>query len=249
MRTPSRLMPLYLPEPVSWWKKILAYCVLALVLYVLLSATIRHPWILAVLIVLAISIIYEFRMHKQRLRKMADERENEGIYTFARLFERNQVDTWILRAVHEELQHYMKFPVGTCPLRASDKLEKELKIDPDDIEDLIPVVAQRTGRSLENTEKNPYFGKIRKPSVSGLTFGYYFKKTFGVRLDIRILFRIISTCPANLEYITPVLSITSSCVATPEIQFFSRIETDLDSIYSCRKWLNGSIVGFTDSAA
>ena len=54
----------------------------------------------------------------------------------------------------------MKFPEGTCPLRTSDKLEKDLKIDPDDIEDLIPVVAQRTGRCLENTERNPFFGKI-----------------------------------------------------------------------------------------
>jgi 4-hydroxybenzoate polyprenyltransferase len=80
-------MPLYLPEAVSWWKKVLAYCVLALVLCVLLSATIRHPWILAVLIVLAISIIYESKKHKQRLRKIADERENEGICTFARSFE------------------------------------------------------------------------------------------------------------------------------------------------------------------
>jgi len=112
------------------------------------------------LIVLAISIIYESKKHKQRLRKIVDERANEGICTFARSFERNQVDSWIIRAVHEELQHYMKFPEGTCPLRTSDKLEKDLKIDPDDIEDLIPVVAQRTGRCLENTERNPFFGKI-----------------------------------------------------------------------------------------
>ena len=95
---------------------------------------------------------------------MADERANEEICTFARSFERNQVDTWILRAVHEELQHHMKFPEGICPLRASDRLEKDLKIDPDDIEDLIPVVAQRTGRSLEHTERNPFFGKIETVS-------------------------------------------------------------------------------------
>lgn len=91
---------------------------------------------------------------------MAEERAHEGICTFARSFDRNQVDTWVIRAVHDELQQQVKFPEGACPLRASDTLEKDLKIDPDDIEDLLPVVTQRTGRSLEHTERNPFFGKI-----------------------------------------------------------------------------------------
>ncbi|RII24945.1 MAG: hypothetical protein CXR30_19450 [Geobacter sp.] len=160
MKTPSRLMPLYLPEQVSWWKKAVAYCVLALLVCILLSVIINHPWVLAIVVALAVTTVYSNKRHNQKLREMADERSNEGICSFARSFERNQVDTWILRAVHEELQHYMKFPEGTCPLRASDRLEKDLKIDPDDIEDLIPIVAQRTGRSLEHTERNPFFGKI-----------------------------------------------------------------------------------------
>ena len=160
MKTPSRLMPLYIPEHVSWRKKFLAYCVLALLVYILLSVIINHPWVLALVVALAVFTIYSNKKQNQKLREMADERADEGICTFARSFERNQVDTWILRAVHEELQHYLKFSAGTCPLRASDRFEKDLKIDPDDIEDLIPVVAQRTGRSLEYTEKNPFFGKI-----------------------------------------------------------------------------------------
>ena len=164
MKVPSRLMPLYMPEPVSWWKKTLAYSVLALLFYILLSAIIHHPWILAVVVILAVSTVYSNKKHNQKLREKTDERANEGICTFVRSFDRNQVDAWILRAVHEELQHYMKFPEGTCPLRASDRLEKDLKIDPEDIEDLIPVVAQRTGRSLEQTERNPFFGKIETVS-------------------------------------------------------------------------------------
>jgi hypothetical protein len=52
------------------------------------------------------------------------------------------------------------FPDGLCPIRASDKLEKDLSIDPEEIDDLVSIVAQRTGRSLENAESNPCFGKI-----------------------------------------------------------------------------------------
>ncbi len=153
-------MPLYIPEHVSWWKKALAYCFLTLLVCILLTAIFNLPWMLALVVALAVITVYTNKKQNQKLREMAEKRANEGICTFARSFERNQVDTWILRAVHEEFQHYMKFPEGTCPLRASDRFEKDLKIDPDDIEDLIPVVAQRTGRSLEHTEKNPFFGKI-----------------------------------------------------------------------------------------
>jgi hypothetical protein len=50
-----------------------------------------------------------------------------------------------------------------CPAKfiiRVDKLEKDLNIDPEDIEGLIPIVAQRTGRSLESTERNTYYGKV-----------------------------------------------------------------------------------------
>ena len=154
-------MPLYIPELISWQKKVLAYSVLALILYVLLSAIVGHPWISAILATaLTISCVYSSKRHKLRLKKMTDERTNEGICTFARSFDRKEVDTWIIRAVHEELQPQMMFPEGTCPLRASDKLEEDLIIDPEEIEDLIPRVAQLTGRSLEDTERNPFYGKI-----------------------------------------------------------------------------------------
>lgn len=115
---------------------------------------------LAVCVAVAVISVYANWKHNQKLKTLAGERVDESICTFAKSFDRKQVDTWVIRAVHEELQQYVKFSNGTCPLRASDELEKDLNIDPDDIEDAIPIVAQRTGRSLEQTEKNPFFGKI-----------------------------------------------------------------------------------------
>jgi hypothetical protein len=153
-------MPTYAPEPIRFWKKALAYSFLALMLVVLVYAICSQPWILCALAGLRAFGAYSNRKHNTKLKKLADARKSEGICTFARSFDRRHVDTWIIRAVHEELQQYLKFPGGVCPVNASDKLEKDLTIDPEDIADLIPIVAQRTGRSLENTERNPYYGKI-----------------------------------------------------------------------------------------
>jgi acyl carrier protein len=52
-------------------------------------------------------------------------------------------------------------PCVAFPVRASDVLLAELGIDSDDLEDLIVDVVERTGRSLDRAEHNPFFGKVR----------------------------------------------------------------------------------------
>ena len=160
MKTPSRLIPAYVPEPISSWKQVAAYSFFALMLVALVYAVWSKPWILAACTAVAVFCAFENWMHNKKLKVLANERVDENICTFARSFDRKQVDTWVIRAIYEELQLYVEFPNGTCPLNASDKLENDLNVDPEEIEDLIPIVAQRTGRSLENTEGNSYYGKI-----------------------------------------------------------------------------------------
>ncbi|MEM7018209.1 MAG: hypothetical protein AAF512_12820, partial [Pseudomonadota bacterium] len=47
------------------------------------------------------------------------------------------------------------------PIKASDNLFETLKFDADDLDlDLVEEIAQRTGRSLEDGESNPYYGKV-----------------------------------------------------------------------------------------
>jgi hypothetical protein len=53
-------------------------------------------------------------------------------------------------------------------VRASDSLLNDLKNDSDDVEDLLLDIAERSGRSLDKTENNPYYGKVR--TVSDLVF-------------------------------------------------------------------------------
>jgi hypothetical protein len=70
------------------------------------------------------------------------------------------VDTWVIRAAHQEIQQLMKSYVPAFPVRASDLLLDDLHIDPDDIEDLLVDIAARSGHSLDETESNPFYGKI-----------------------------------------------------------------------------------------
>jgi hypothetical protein len=47
------------------------------------------------------------------------------------------------------------------PVRASDRLQKVLIDDPDDLDMAIAYeIAERTGRSLDAHEANPYFNKV-----------------------------------------------------------------------------------------
>lgn len=154
-------MPAYVPEQISLWIKMSACAFLALMLVTLVYAVWSIPWLLAAGTAVAVFGAYANWKHNNKLKALANERVDESICTFARSFDRKQVDTWVIRAIYEELQLYAEFPNGTCPLNASDNLEKVLNVDPEEIEDLIPIVAQRTGRSLENTEVNPYYGKIK----------------------------------------------------------------------------------------
>jgi hypothetical protein len=90
--------------------------------------------------------------HERRLR---DSRPGESICTFARGFDYRNTDTWIIRAVYEALQPEVKFP-----LRATDRFAKDLCMDTDDLDYLADEIATRSGRSLDDVDKNPYCGRL-----------------------------------------------------------------------------------------
>ncbi len=100
------------------------------------------------------------RREKHRLQTLVCAREGESICHFARSFDKRKTDTWIIRAAHQELQVFLR-PFVAFPVRASDSLTGDLGLDVDDVEDLIVDVALRAGRSLEQTERNPHYGKVR----------------------------------------------------------------------------------------
>lgn len=100
------------------------------------------------------------RREKRRFERMCSIRDEESICTFARSFSTRQVDTWVVRAVHQEIQQLITSYIPAFPVRASDSLMGDLHIDSEDIEVLLVDIAARSGHSLDETENNPFYGKI-----------------------------------------------------------------------------------------
>lgn len=114
-----------------------------------ISLVVRFPWALGVIALLVIVGIHLQNVEKERRTALARERDGESLCTFVRSFDYRTIDTWILRAVYEELQSYF----GTCPpivpIRADDDIDRMLGIDPEELEYLLTVIAYRCGRSID----------------------------------------------------------------------------------------------------
>jgi|GEM_PF-2261449 len=82
--------------------------------------------------------------------RMRAERAGESICTFARSLPARNHDTKIVRVVYEEL-----YKVLSIPLRPQDECEETLKMDPEDVEDLVVEMAESSGKSMDGWEANP----------------------------------------------------------------------------------------------
>jgi hypothetical protein len=104
----------------------------------------------------------EIERERESLRRLAVEREGESICEFARDFDTRKVDTWIVRAVYEQLQCQLSHAYPAFPVRASDRLVEDLHIDVEDLDiDIGPQVEQRTSRSCKGSSENPYFCRVQ----------------------------------------------------------------------------------------
>ena len=120
-------------------------------------------WIAAVII--AYGIIAS-RIANNRLRSRANERPSDSICTFGRSLDYRRLDTTVIRAVYEEIQDYLSYLGVRFPIRASDNFMSDLDMDEEDLDDVIVMIGERTGRSLDNTDKNPFYSRVN--SVSDL---------------------------------------------------------------------------------
>jgi acyl carrier protein len=157
MMRASRFMPKYTRK--RYWPAWVALAILAFVpVYFLLNHPVGTSAVLSLLVVMS---VVENKRRKARLVALAESRSGESICEFARSFERKEIDTWVVRAVYEQLQRYLGED-PSVPIRATDRLKEDLPIDSEDLElDLMAEIAQRTGRSLDNTIANPYYDKVR----------------------------------------------------------------------------------------
>ena len=95
----------------------------------------------------------------RRVATIRRERD-DTICDFRRSFDLRMVDPWIIRATCEAFGRWFDAKQVHFPLRASDAIGNDLKIDPEDVEDLVHEVAQRAGYDISECEANPLYGKV-----------------------------------------------------------------------------------------
>ncbi len=153
MRKLSRRMPQAPPKRVlPMWSILLA--VLVVVLICLAFSMTAFVVVTGFILLVALVSAYD----RLRLRRLSKQRGGESICTFARSFDRRAVDPWVIRAMYEEFHAYFD---GVLPIRAADRIEEDLRMDWEDVDDLLRDVASRAGRSLEHLESNPFYGRVR----------------------------------------------------------------------------------------
>ena len=157
MKQASRFMPKYEPRKASISARVAFIAILlAVVLY--------EPWYLAVIAGIALLVVVWSAIDQPKVERyfigLCKERDGLSICEFAKEFDPKVVDTWIIRAVYEQLQAALPTK-QQVPIKASDTLFEILMLDEDDLDlDLVEEIAQRTGRGLEGYENNPYYGKV-----------------------------------------------------------------------------------------
>jgi hypothetical protein len=164
MRRPSRLMPPAAAGRASPLRNALVALLLATSLAGLVALLVTHPLAtIAIVVALGVASVVETRRHAARLRRIAVQRPDESICTFVREFDVRAVDTWVLRAVYEELSQDIGGAGAPFPLHADDAVTDLLGIDPDDFGEMAAQIASRCGRSLAGAAANPLHGKVATP--------------------------------------------------------------------------------------
>jgi hypothetical protein len=122
-----------------------------------------HPYIIGVVSVVTLAIgVRNKRRWRRHLADLAEARKGESICEFSRAFDARNTDTWVIRAVYEQIQQQLRWVYADFPVRATDRLIEDLGLDPDDIDmDVISDVAGRTGRSLRHAQANPFCGRMQ----------------------------------------------------------------------------------------
>ena len=96
------------------------------------------------------------------LAAQAAERRQAGesLCTFARAFPRRDVDTWVIRAVWDALQPYLRRRTDApFPIRATDRPCTDFGIHVEDLEDLADELLVWTGRSWDGADQDPLYSK------------------------------------------------------------------------------------------
>lgn len=162
MNRRSRFMPPYVHDSLQGWRWIIAIALLFLLVGGYLWLLWRQP-IATGLVTVAVIVwsMMSSRRDRQSIRLLAEARPRDSLCTFVRALPVRELDTWVIRAAYDGVRDYLSITgIPNFPLRPSDGLVEDLKIDPDELEDLATEIAKRAGRAPEWREINPYLGRV-----------------------------------------------------------------------------------------
>ncbi len=160
MRLPSRKMPSVHESSPAVGQVVVAF--LSIISFVTIYS---HPVIALFTVPPAIAVLLWRDSSERRDReRLLAGRTSGDIGAFARSFPRREIDTWVIRAVWDEMQAALTdHPDKQCffPLLADDRVVEDLRIDSEELEWMVIDVAKRCGRSLKNCEENPYYAQVK----------------------------------------------------------------------------------------
>lgn len=148
-------MPRYKPAPISVASWVLIFVLVCVGVYILWV----HPLVtLCALLLVVGNFAYERIRVTRHLNQLKAQRLGESLQEFPRERDLRDIDTYVVRAVYEEIR--LDLAVPDFPLRWSDNLYTDLLLTADEVDDVLHRIALRAGRCLSQTEQNPLFGKI-----------------------------------------------------------------------------------------
>ena len=145
------MLPSAAPERVTVIGWIILFAIVAGTIWGL-TTSVHLRWVIGIFVLLiALMAIFD----DYRLKRIKEERKEESICSFSRELPAKIHDTWVVRAVYEELSQHLD-----APLRPSDDLKSFWRIDPDELNDIAIGIASRAGRSMEDTKNNPMLDRV-----------------------------------------------------------------------------------------
>jgi len=148
-------------EPAPKWRgwALLGICAVGLA-YALVVQPLGS--LMLVLGVLLIGWAYD-RPRKRHLTLERPTRPNEDFGSFVRAFDllgAAPVDPWAVRVVWEAVLPLTALRGPAIPLRPTDRFALDLGVDLEEVEELIPSLVERCGRSVGNWSANPYYSGL-----------------------------------------------------------------------------------------
>ena len=140
---------------------LVAWFYIILIIVLVFSMIYKYPFIILVFPVLAVWVYSDNKNNKKKYNSLLIERQELSICEFSRSFNCKEIDTWVIRAVYEQIQAYVSSENTLLPIKAQDNLFEILDIDEEDLElDIVEEIMQRTGRTMEDSCNNPYYDKV-----------------------------------------------------------------------------------------